>query len=195
MLATALVGGMAHAATLTFDFDTIVTSSGNPNGPAPWATAVFTDTGLNQVDMVLTHHATSAAGQFLTNLKLNVTPNTSGFNTAVLSDANGAYNGFNYSPNGHNDAGSSYDLEVLFKNSAQNRLNPGSSITLRFTANSLSTSSFNSMSFGDEPQLALLHLQGIDGGGSAKLAPVPEPFSMVGLGVLALAGMRRKKKA
>ncbi|MCW5935222.1 MAG: hypothetical protein KIT45_13145, partial [Fimbriimonadia bacterium] len=59
----------AHA-LLSYDFTTIHSSSGTPGGPAPWATLTIANNGLGGVNMTLAHNASSASGQFITELNL-----------------------------------------------------------------------------------------------------------------------------
>lgn len=189
--AALVLAGTSQAATLTFDFNNIVTSSGTPAGSAPWASAVFSDVGVDTVNMTLTNMA-SDPDEFLARLRLNVHASVAAVGASVLADPNGAFNAFSFLTDSFTDAGSDYDIDLDFKTSMGNRLLTGDFITVQFTGSGLDAMDFNSLSSRGEPQLALLHLQGIDGGGSAKLSPVPEPATA--LLAIALAPLLRRRK-
>ncbi|MCW5936494.1 MAG: PEP-CTERM sorting domain-containing protein [Fimbriimonadaceae bacterium] len=192
-----LCTGVAQA--ITFDFDTKVTGD-NPVG-TNIATLEIVDTAADTVTLTLTHNASSAAGQFISKLYLNVDPYVflvqSGQTPASKFDG-----GIQQSLNGLLDAGLNFDLSQEFQvsgaNSGANRLKPGESVSFMLTGTGLTASSFlsNAVPQGGnrDDVLAMIHLQGIPGGGSVKLAAVPEPASMAALGLGIAALLRRRAR-
>lgn len=198
----AVVGltNLASAETYTFDFDTYITGD-TPAGTS-WATLTISDNGADNVLIRLDHNATSATGQFITDLWFNLDP----FVTVTQLNPTPAnkFNAFVASQNNVGSAGLNFDLNQSFKTTnaggGASRLKPGEFATFELTGSGLDSSDFLSLSSGNGNFIAMIHLQGIDGGGSVKLGagenftPVPEPATMgvLGLGLAAL--LRRKRK-
>lgn len=175
----------AHS-LITLDFDTIWTSSGTPGGAAPWATLTIMDIA-GGVTMTLTHNNSSAAGQFLSTLNLLATPLP---NDISISHSSSFIQGHSFGS--YVDAGLNFNIKIDFKNGPPSaRLTPGLSSTWDLLGTGLSEASFASSSTSQ-----MVHLQGIAGGGSAKII-VPEPASMIalGTGLASLLGLRRRRTA
>jgi len=191
-----VLAAVSNAASLTFDFNSVYTGA-LPGGGTPWATVTLTDSGAGLVDMVVSHNGTSAAGQFISNLELNLDP----FIGAVSGNATfGETATFNsVSTGSFTDAGTTFDLKVDFNqsnaNSGAQRLEAGESVTIQLSGTGLSVANFDAYSTGGTPVRALMHIQGIDGGLSSKVTEgVPEPATMVVLGGAALAAFARRKR-
>lgn len=184
------------SAAIQFDFSNLATGS-TPAGTAPWATLVGNQNGANRVDFTFSHNASSAAGQFITRLYLNISP-FPGNLALTLVGATPQYSSHSFSQNGHSDASSSFDFEMQFGTSNAGgglaRLEPGESMSFFITGTGLTESSFLAMS-GGTPRQAMIHLQGIPGGQSGKLTPVPEPATLGVLGIGAIALLRRRRKS
>jgi hypothetical protein len=193
-LAAALAPNTTQAA-IQYDFSVLVTGD-PPQGTSPFATLIIQNAGANTVDMTLTHNAGSASGQFLTKLLLNIEPFPG---SPTLTHSSSKITGFGFGLDAFNDASGRFDMYLDFETSNRNggadRLKPGESVTWQVSAPGLDESHFLALSQGNLNVPALLHLQGIPGGGSAKLSPVPEPASLLALlaGVAAMAGRRRKR--
>lgn len=189
---------MMASADMTFEFTTVV-SGDTPSGDAPWATLLCQDTGVDEVTFTLTHSATSTAGQFLTELMLNYDGTIPG--NFDIASTNPSVTGAGFGEDAYNDAGSAYDIQLLFEtsNSGGLRVEPGDSVVFTITGTGVDCLDFNVLSTpnGDGVgQLALLHVQGTFGQeGSSKIAPVPEPASMAALAIGALGMLARRRRS
>lgn len=188
------VGSMASAATLNFDFGNIITSSGAPSGPNPWVSVQLDDVAADTVRVTITHHATSAAGQYVDYLNLNVTSGIAAPTVNLINDVNNSFNSISYGTDSINDASGQFDLRLDFKNANANRINPGDVWVGDLVSSGMSVASFDELSSGGLQVAALLHYNGFADGGSAKLAPVPEPATLLGLSAGAALLLRRKRK-
>ncbi len=196
--AAALIGIAAAArAVVIFDFSIVVTGA-TPGGAAPWATLSISDSGADTVDMTLSHNASSAAGQFLTRLWLNMSPYPS---SPAIIHSSPKITGATFSENGVHNAGGDFDMEVRFETSnaggGVNRLKPGESVSWKITGSGLTESAFLANSGGSLNVLGMIHVQGINGEDSGKIVPVPEPVSVatMGIGLLGLFVRRRRARA
>ncbi|MBV6457810.1 MAG: hypothetical protein HONBIEJF_00930 [Fimbriimonadaceae bacterium] len=180
------------------NFDTLVTGF-VPGGPAPWATLTIADVAADTVELTLTHNATSASGQFITSLLLNMDPVPGTITASNQTPINKFDGPFTYGTDSINDAGVLFDAKQGFETSnsggGANRLKPGESVTFRLTGTGLNETDFLAKSPGTDI-LAMVHIQGIDGANSGKIAAVPEPATMVALASgLAIVARRRKRNA
>lgn len=190
-----LWAGMAQAVTL--QFDQYVT--GTDLGGGPLATLEVTDLGAGGVQFTMTNiNIASGLDPFITQLFLAnsgsaATGHTDDAGVAVKDVANGSFNDPRFSGTGE------FQLLVTWATSnAQNgagRLEVGESST--FTILGIDFAALSLFS-GSTP---MIHVQGLDGGGSTKYAasPVPLPAAawllLLGLGVLGAAGRRHRKAA
>lgn len=193
LLASAIA---ANAAVYSFNFDVLVT--GDPYGGTNVATLTIADSGANQVLVTLDHNATSSAGQFITDLWFNLNPFIVPTQTNQ-SPSNKFNGGIVAALNGVGSAGINFDLEQAFQTSnaggGVNRLKPGESISFNLSGAGLDAGDFVSKSTGNRTDLyAMIHLQGIANGLSAKIGAVPEPATMAVLGLGIVPLLRRRKK-
>lgn len=184
----------AHA--LTFNFSLVV-AGGTPDGPAPWATLVITDSGVDTVDFSLTNNAPGSSSQFITEVDLNIDPYPSSFTSfAVISDPDSLVTGMSLGQDTINGlAGENFDFEVDFKKAGSGpRFTSGKTVTWQLAGAGLTAAAFDTLSVnGNDPKKALLHIQGLADGSSSKLSPVPEPttLALLGLGLFGIARRRR----
>ncbi len=181
---------------VTFDFTELVTGQ-PPGGSAPWATLTIENAGTDTVDMTLAHNATSASGQFISLLLLNMDPYPV---DPALIESSPKIVDWDFGPDAFPNAGGRFDMQVKFATSnaggGVNRLKPGESVSWQVTGGGLIETDFQSLSTGGLNVFTMIHLQGIAGGGSAKLAPVPEPASLLVLVAgSALLLIRRRRSA
>lgn len=196
VMAFVVLAVQAAAATLQFDFQRVVTGD-TPNGTLPLATALFEDIATDEVRLTFTHNAGSTAGQFITRLYLTVDPAITGISVESVTDTSGAYTGFGYGQNSFNaPLGTNFDARITFQPNPP-RFTPGESLELELKGAGLNAMSFNFLTTANEigSTPAMIHLQGIAGGGSSHLDPVPEPATLALLAPLAMAYFRKKKSA
>lgn len=194
----AAMAQQASAEQYIMNFETLITGD-MPDGSLI-ATLTITDVGSGDVEFVLSHNATSAAGQFVSDFWFNIDP----FQVPVRSgeDPSDSFvGGLNASENGIVNAGLTFDLNQMFETANDgDRLEPGDSATFILSGTGLTAADFISNAIGgDGNVLAMIHIQGLANEGSGKLAatelfpPVPEPASMAALSIGVLALIRRRK--
>lgn len=192
-LSTAIFSVLAASsqAIIVFNFGTMVTGV-TPGGAPPWATLTIQDAGANTVNLTLTHNATSASGQFITELWMNMQPFPS---NPQMVENSATITGVTFDENNINNASLIFDLSVTFEtsNTSGDRLEPGESVSWQFTGTGLNENAFNSFAKGGDV-LAMIHMQGLANGESGKVGVVPEPASLAVIAMGAAALLRRRKK-
>ena len=180
---------------LTFSLSAIYTGA-TPGGAAPWATVTITDVAANKVNLRIDHNATSAAGQFISNLYLNLDPFVGSMTISNEVNSNKRDGAIGLSINGINGAaGNQFDMRVSFNTANSgggvNRLKPGEFWSADLTGTGLAAANFNSV---DNNGLYVgAHVQGIAGNLSSHITQVPEPGTMAALGLGALAFLRPRR--
>ena len=186
------VVGASYAQTI-FNYDSIL-SGDTPTGAPTFASLLIEDIAPDQVKMTLTPSAAADPDQFLSRLFLNVDSSIAGL---TLESSNSFLQGFTYSQDSQNYGGGAYDLKLDFDIAPPaDRLFAGRTAEMVFSGTGLNANSFSFMA--NNGSYTALHLQGLDKGGSAHVtaAPVPEPASMIALGVgAALLAARRRRKS
>lgn len=186
----------AHAASFSFNFNSIV--SGTAPSGSNIATLTIADSGANAVLVTLNHNATSATGQFITELYFNLNPFI--VPTQSGQTPSGKFSGgIVASSNGVGSAGVNFDLQQSFETSNSgggvNRLKPGEAISFNLSGAGLDATDFLSLSTGNRTDLyAMIHLQGLPNGQSVKLGAVPEPATLAALAAGVVAMVRRRRK-
>lgn len=184
MSSAALLAASQFATAQTYDLST---SLGVETGSV--GTLSFTQVGANtRLDLNADWNSALLGSEvFLSRLFLTydgaTSLNVSNFSgDSTLADAGTL-------PGAGMNAGYHFDYAVEFPVSRRgNRLNDGESISLFF----------NNTDADDFGPLAMVHLQGLDGGGSVKVisTPVPEPetYAMLALGLGSIVALRRRSR-
>lgn len=178
----------ARAATLTVDVNTLLT--GGPGVPGSQSVAKLTikDTAANTVEVKIENlwsNVVFGNGSFLTRLFLETT-----LATAIPNGMHVSGNPIDGWGNSGKNAGFSFDKRVEFETANNaNRFRSGEESVFTLTATGLDATDFTR---------AMVHIQGIaQNGESAKYTgeAVPEPGTMIALGMGVAAAVRRRKKA
>lgn len=190
-----LMGSAQANAAITFYFNDIV--AGTPEGGPTWAVLTITDAGGGFVNFSFenTTDGSEAPTSRIAKLLLNVDPFVSGL---TLTESEAEITGFSFDEDSENDSGSSFDLAIDFDPSDPDVFAPGETVTWQIYGDGLTEESFNVLSGGNSQRLAMIHLLSVDDNqNSAKVQPgepVPEPASLIALGLGGLALLRRRKK-
>lgn len=194
MATLGFAANVAHA--LTFDLNLVYTGA-TPGGVAPWMTITITDVAADTVNMSISHNASSAANQFISDVYFNLDPFVGSMSISNEVNANKRNGAIAFSNNGINGAaGNQFDMNVKFVTSNSgggvNRLKPGETWSADLMAAGLSANSFNAVN--NMGNYVGAHVQGIAGGLSGHVT-TPEPGTWAAIGLGALALLRKRKKA
>lgn len=192
--------------SLTFNIDTLLT--GNvPTGDAPWLTLTFSDISANTVQLVIQSDL-NVSGEYILEIAFNVNPlilpslitftfvsKSGSFQTPSPSNIKkSAQDAQDLNP------GDNFDIDILFATSGSaNRFNLNDSITYNLTYPDLTEDSFKFFNTEDQAQYsgfyAVAKFQGSGGklGDKAETVPEPTTLLLLGIGLIGLAGLSRRK--
>ena len=202
----------ATAATVTFNYDQSF-GAVSPDGPAPWATAIFQDT-INPGEVTLTMSVSAFVGEAdVTAMYFNLDPsldltslsfNRDGGTGPTAANTNISTGIDAFGPLGGDGI---YDIEFDFPpapGQQAGRFNAGEDLIYTITGTGITASSFNF--FGTPgpgegnagPFLSVARFQstGYDQNGSDWVGAVPVPAAvwLFGSGLLGLVGVARRKR-
>jgi hypothetical protein len=193
LFGVALASTSAQAA-ITFDFRHVV--AGDPVGGPSYATLTIANAGADTVNFTMTNtmDGSVSQGQFLSALWLNVSP----FVAGTMTWSSPTITGYQFDHNNINQMGAKFDYQVSFETANNgNRFTAGKVVTWSVTGNGLTEDDFDAVSTGNKNWYGLVHIQAIpECDDSAKVKtgePVPEPASLLALGIGAVALWRRRR--
>ena len=198
LFVSALVGfgalyiASSASAVIVFEFGTVI--AGAPQGGPLFARLTMENAGTDTVTLTLENTATlpAASGQAIKTLLLNVDPYVSG----TITSGSSKFTSYGFSENGKNDSGGKFDLKIDFDTAQTNRFLPGDTVVMTATGSGLTENSFDAFSGGTQQWQGMIHLISVPPNqDSAKITtPIPEPASIVALGLGAVALLRRRKR-
>ena len=201
----------ATAATVTFNY-TESYGAAAPDGPAPYATATFTDTGVDEVTLTMTVADTvGLADVTLMFFNLDPTMDATSLSFAYVSgDGPTEANTNILTGEDAYRAGSDGFYDIVFDfppppGGQDNRFNAGEEVIYTITGAGLTAESFNYFATpgpsedNPGPYLSVARFQntGPDGENSDFVGAVPVPAAvwLFGSGLLGLVGIARRRRA
>ena len=200
---------LSAAQTLTFNFDTVTESNVDaPSGSGPWATAKFTNLGLNQVEFLLTLNL--VGDEFVSDFSFNLNPaldvtdldftDVATVGQFILPSITRVTNGVNEGQGTRFDFG--FDFTTSNSSGGSRRFNETDSLSYIMTYTGSGT--FNSSSFNyidaTNKRKAIAHIQSIgECDTSAWISPrnsntIPEPRAALMLGAFGFITLLRRRK-
>lgn len=205
LLASSAGLAASSSAAVVLNLTTLIHGS-EPVGIPPYLSAKFESTGIDTVKLTMTNHM--PVDEFVDNWLFNIDSNSALAFTYVSGVvAIGTTYGSNFTNGGSNMKAGLFDIEFHFPNAGSDpfRFHGGEVSIYTITGLGVDELDFASKSVddpGSPPSLggwmSAGHIQGIPGDlsgsiGAAEAVPEPTSLALLGGGLLALAGRRRKQ--
>jgi hypothetical protein len=165
LMAVLAVGSLAMSAEAVPNYQLNNVFSGfTPSGPAPWATAIFTDAGANTVTLTMT--VLAGSGQFITEWDFNSAVTTGlTFTYVAGSSTNPAATSVQLGSNSFQaDGDGLYDIEFDFASGPPSSRFDAGTVVYTITGTGITAATFDLLSSpagGAGPFHTAAHLQGI----------------------------------